>query len=168
MKNLRSYIAIITVALVFCAANINAQNNSDIPNAVTAAFAAKYPKAEIKSWNLVNDLYVAKAKDENGKYSASFDKSGAWVKTTIKYSWPWHLKPEVKAGFKKSKYSAWHIYAVNKVEKPTGEFYEILIDDANHKISAFHQELLTTNWLLEFKANGEFITERNINDSPAL
>jgi hypothetical protein len=164
MKSLKSYIAIIVVMILFCAnSTAQAKTVNDVPSAVANAFKTKYPNATVKNWDLADNIYTAKAKDEHGKYYASFDNNGNWVNTTIKYNWPGHLTPAVKKAFRNSEYSGWHIYGVNVIESPSGQSYQVLVDDANHKINSNHQELFTLDHLLEYKANGELMQDKSLN-----
>ncbi len=170
MKSLKSYTALIIIAMIACATSIFAQSNNgaDVPQNIAAAFKTKYPDAQVKSWITNNDGYTAKAKGSNGKYFASFDKSGNWTKTVTTYYWPGHLTPEVRNAFRKSEYGGWHIYRTNVVETPAGKFYQVLVDDSNHKINANHQELFTEDRLVEYKATGELVVDKNINYNPTL
>ena len=158
------------MVMIFCTNTIFAQSDSknNVPGAVITAFAAKYPKAEVKNWAIENDEYTAKAKGDNGKYFATFDKNGDWVKTVSKFNWPWHLTPVVRKAFKNSQYGAWHIYGINIVEKPSGQFYQVMVDDANHPVDAFHQNVSTQNRLLEFKSDGELVKEKNTDEIATL
>ena len=160
----------IILLMVICASHAIAQSNvnNPMPTAVTTAFTTKYPNATIKNWNVINDEYTAKAKDDHHKYYATFDKNGTWLKTTTKFNWPWHLSPVVRKAFKKSEYGAWHIYGINIIETPAGEFYQVLVDDANHQADALHQEIFTRNRVLEFKPDGELIKGNNINETSML
>jgi hypothetical protein len=170
MKKLRCYTALIMLVMIFCTSNIIAQSNNknEVPATVLAAFAAKYPNAAIKNWNVNNGEYIAKAKAGNRKYFATFDNKGAWIKTVSKFNWPGSLSPLVRKAFNKSKYSAWHIYEINLVDTPSGQFYQVMVDNTNPPIDAFHQDLQISDWLLEFKSNGELISERNITGRPLI
>lgn len=147
------------VLMAFYTSHVLAQNDRNIPETVIKAFAARYPKAEVKSWTVGNNGYTAKAKEGGHKYFATFDKNAGWIGTTTKVNWPWNLPPAIKIAFKKSKYGAWNIYTVNILESASGRFYQIVVDDRNHPVDIFHQELVNERRLLEFRSNGEFIKE---------
>jgi len=151
--------------MVFCTTFIFAQSNNknEIPATVQAAFTAKYPNAQVKDWDVANDQFTAKAKEASHKYFATFDKNGNWVNTVTKYNWPGHLSPPVKAAFKKSEYSSWHIYGINIVQSPAGQVYQVMVDDANHKINSNHQELFTVNHTIEYTQDGNQVKENIIN-----
>ena len=169
MKNLKSVKAFIIVLMMFYTSHITAQTNANnnVPANITTAFAAKYPKATIKNWKADNNCYTAKVRENGRKYYATFDQRGNWIKTTIKLNWPWKLSPAVRHAFNKSKYGAWHIYAVNNVETPSGQFYQLMVDNANHPIDAFHQDLITEDHSVEVRADGTLIKE-DITDNASL
>jgi len=170
MKVLKFLKALIIIVMISCTTQAIAQSNSktDVPSAVLAAFTAKYPNATIRSWNTGKNEYTAKAKEGSHKYFATFDKNGAWIQTVSKHNWPGSLSPAVKKAFNKSEYAAWHIYGVNIVDSPSGQVYQVMIDDSNHRINARHQEQFTDNRMVEFKSTGEFIGEKNITDTAML
>jgi len=170
MKNFKSYIAIIIVVMIFCATTVNAQfvDKNNVPANVTAAITAKYPKADVKSWQLTNGAYTAKVKEGGNKYFVTFDKNGAWVYTVSKHNWPGALSPVVKKAFNKSNYGAWHIYGVNIVDSPKGQIYQVMIDDSNHRVNARHNEIFTDNRMVEFKSTGEFVGEKDVVDTAML
>jgi len=160
MKNLRSIKALFIVLMMFYTNHITAQSiYKNIPPNVITAFTAKYPGAAVKGWDAANNVYTAKATESGHKYFASFDQNGKWLMTTTKVNWPWHLPTVIKTAFKKSKYGQWNIYTVKIVEKPSGQFYQIAVDDRNHPIDALHNSEATENRLVEFKADGEFIKD---------
>jgi hypothetical protein len=162
MKNSISIKAFFIVLTMLYTNHILAQANNNIPSVVTNSFAAKYPKAVAKSWKANSNQFTAKAEEGHLKYYATFDANGKWINTTTKVNWPWHLPPAIKSAFKNSKYGSWDIYTVRTVESPSGQFYQIIVDDRNHPIDAFHQEQMTENRLVEFKADGEFVKDRDI------
>ncbi len=170
MKNLKLYMATVVLAMIFCTSNIIAQSNKkiEIPTTILTTFASKYPKATVKNWSMNNNEYTAKAKEGGHKYYATFDENGRWIKTVSKYNWPWKLSPVVRKAFYKSEYGAWHIYGVHIIETPSGEFYQVLIDNTNQPADALHQSVLTVNKVVEYKSTGEFIKEKGTNETSML
>ena len=168
MKNLKLNIAGVILAITFCTTNVIDQsiNKNDVPANVLTAFTTKYPKADIKNWQVADNEYTVKIKEDGHKCYVSFDKDGNWLRTTSKFNWPWHLTPVVKKAFKDSEFGGWHIYGVNIIETHLGKFYQVLVDDANHPIDASHQEIFTENRIIEFKSTGEVVkTEATRNMS---
>ena len=160
MKESRSIKTLLMALMMFYANHIIAQSiYKNIPPVVITTFTVKYPGADVKNWSTGSNEYTAKAIKDGHKYYATFDQNGQWIMTTKKVNWPWHLPSEVKTAFRKSEYGSWNIYTVKIVEKPSGQFYQITVNDSNHPVDIFHDNLFTQNRVIEFKSNGEFIKE---------
>jgi hypothetical protein len=162
MKFIKSSIAFI-IALMFFASNIFAQSSANVPNSVSAAFTAKYPKAQIKKWSETNGSYVAEAKDGHQKFYASFDQSGNWLSTASKISWSWNLPSDVRASIRNSKYAAWKIDGIKKVDSPSDGFYQVCVDDHFLHRDGAHALAFTNNKVLNIKANGEIVAVTSIS-----
>jgi|SRR5471030_2701686 len=164
MKNLKSYIALVILLMIFCTSNIMAQAvmKNNIPDAVVAAFTAKYHKAEIKKWTVTNDGYTAKAKADGHTFYTTFDKNSQWVETTSKIAWSWDLPTDVKGALKHSKYAAWRVDKLKKVETPSGSFYQVLIDNLYLQPDADHAAF-ADNYVLSFKPDGELFGKKSIS-----
>jgi len=159
----------IIMLMIFSADNIFAQSGpkSNVPDAVLSAFAAKYPKAEIKKWNVNNDGFTAKAADGHQKFNATFDQSGQWLNTTSSVSWSWKLPSEVRAALKSSKYAAWRVDGIKKVETPSSGFYLVCVDNADLQPDGAHALVFTENKVVTFKPTGEISSAKSIQ-SPLL
>ena len=169
MKTSKIYIALSVILIMFTLSGIAAQSiSTNVPAAVTNAFIAKYPDAEIKHWNMLNSLYIAKVSAKNHNYTVAFNPNGDWVSTTEKINWPWNLPAVIKSALNKSKYKNWNIYNVKIVEKPSGQFYQVLVNDRNHPIDIYHQDLVTEQRIIEIKADGELIKEFAPADNASL
>jgi len=167
MKFLKSSIALIIV-MIFCVSNIFAQSTTTtVPNSVSAAFAAKYPKAELKKWSETSGSYIAEAKDDHQKFYASFDQSGNWLSTASKISWSWKLPSDVRTSLRNSKYAAWKIDGIKKVDSPSDGFYQVCVDDHFLHRDGAHALAFTNNKVLNIKANGEIVAVTSIS-SPLL
>jgi len=166
MKFLKSSIALI-IAMIFCVSNIFAQTSKNVPNSVSAAFAAKYPKAELKKWSETKGSYVAEAKDGPQKFYATFDQNGNWVSTASNISWSWKLPSDVRASLRNSKYAAWKIDGIKKVDSPADGFYQVCVDDHFLHRDGAHATAFTNNKVLNIKANGEIVAVTSIS-SPLL
>ena len=167
MKFLKSYSALIIIALILVASNTFAQSSNNIPNTVTAAFSAKYPKASIKKWSEANNSYTAVARDGGQKFYATFDQSGNWVSTASKIRWSWNLPSDVSASLRNSKYAAWKIDGIKKVDSPSAGIYQVCVDDRFLHRDGAHADVFTNNKVLNIKANGEIVAVTSIS-SPIL
>jgi hypothetical protein len=165
MKTLRYFIATIIIVMAI-SININAQdkNESVIPQVIISAFNNKYPNTEVKRWKIEDDRFIAKAIIKNSKSFAAFDKNGKWLNTVTKITWPWKLPKAVNAALNKTKYGNWHVYSMAKLERPSGNFYRIIVDDGNLTADPTRQFPLATDKLLEFKTDGTLINVVEINN----
>lgn len=152
--------------MVFCPPIIFAQTNvkNEVPPGVVAAFATKYPGAELKKWEITNNEYTAKAVEGRKKFYATFSKENNWVKTTSKISWSKNLPPLVNASLKKSLYASWKIDGIKKVETPDSVFYEVLVDNLYQQIDADHAGF-AENLVLNFKPAGELFEKKAISSA---
>lgn len=164
MKLLKSYKIGVIALMMFYSNHIWAQsNNNDIPQNVTSAFAAKYPGVNADKWRLTDNGYAAKAKIEGHTYTVDFDKTGNWVQSSTKINWPWKLPAAIKTGFNNTKYKNWNMYSVRLIDKPSGRYYQITVNDANHPVDAFHQEQYTDTRLVELRSDGEYVKDEHLN-----
>jgi hypothetical protein len=167
MKFLKSYSASIIIVMVFSATNIFAQSANNIPNCVVTAFAAKYPRAQIKKWDDVNGAYTAKATDGHQKFYATFDQNGNWISTAAKINWSWSLPSEIQSSLRNSKYAAWKIDGIKKVDSPSAGLYQVCLDDHFLHRDGAHALAFTHNKVLNITADGQIIAEKSIS-SPLL
>src|SRR5580692_687605 len=122
MKNLKLFTITLTMLMVILSINSIAQvtNSNVIPQSVLTSFTAKYPGANVKSWQTEHGNYVAKAIINDQKCFATFDENGTWINTLSKIKWSQDLPKEVLASYKATKYRSWHIDYLVKVESPLG------------------------------------------------
>jgi putative PepSY-like beta-lactamase-inhibitor len=167
MKNLRLYTITLTLLMVVLSMNTIAQVSSSkaIPQTVITSFNAKYPGAGVKSWKIENGKYVAKAIVDNHKCFVTFDINGNWLNTMSKIKWTWTLPKEVYESYKKTKYRAWHIDYLTKIEMPSGDFYQVIVDDSNQQPDPDHALLFASDKLLEFKPDGTLAKTLDITDN---
>src|ERR1700753_1629756 len=148
MKSLKLYNVLIIIMMITCTTTIFAQSANNVPNAVSAAFTSKYPKAEIKKWSKANENFIAEAKDGHQKFYATFDQNGNWVSTATKISWSWKLPSTVQATIHNSKYAAWKIDGIKKVDSPTEGLYQVCVDGHFLHRDGAHAGAFTNNKVL--------------------
>lgn len=91
-----------------------------IPAEVTDSFKAKYDNASGVSWKDKITSFQADFKQGNKEMRAAFSSNGEWIKTETKHSYE-SLPPDVKDGFKKSKFADLTIIEVLQVEEKDKE-----------------------------------------------
>ena len=112
----------IIIALVLLALPLTAQKN--VPEAVTAAFAKRFPAATNIQWEKESAKeYEASFKLEGVSVSASYSPNGDWLETetTIKTS---ELPAEVSSAFAAAVKNG-SITGASRTESPKGTTYEV-------------------------------------------
>jgi hypothetical protein len=143
-----------------------AKDQSNIPQAVVSSLNNKYPNAIIRKWEVQDNAYTAKTIVNGHKYFATFDKSGNWVSTVSNVNWAYKMPEVINSAYQKSPYNNWSVYFAKKVEKPSGEFYQLLVDDVNLHVGINHQLVYTQDKMLEFKADGMLTGIKDITFDP--
>jgi hypothetical protein len=167
MKDLKKFVAALIVMVSFSSAVFaDAPANNNIPAVVAASFNKKYPGAQVKTWHTKNSVFTAKAVINNHKYFVAFDKNGNWLNTTSNIPWQWNLPKNINTAYNKTQYNNWNVYYAKKVEKPSGEYYQIMVDDTNLHIGQNNRPLYNTDKLLEFKADGTLAMIKDITENP--
>lgn len=168
MKNLKLLTGAALILLLLSSVLTRAQssNSKSIPQNIIAAFNTKYPKAAIKKWKAESGKYTIKAMIGKKQCFVQFDTTGTWISTVTKITWPWKLPKAVNSSYNKTKYWTWHISKMMRVEKPSGIYYEVIVDNGNQMTDASHQSVVLTNKLLQFKADGTLSATTDISDNP--
>jgi hypothetical protein len=97
-----------------------------VPPAVTEAFRARYPHAEIVAWKDEVTSFEARFTLNGFVMTADFNARGEWQNSEKKIGLS-DLPTVVKDGFKKSKYSDWKIISVVEIDK-NGESLQYRIE----------------------------------------
>ena len=143
-----------------------AKSETNIPQVVMLSLNNKYPGAIVKKWTVQGNVYTAKAVVDGHKYFATFDKHGNWISTASNVNWAYKMPKVINSAYQKSPYNNWTVYFAKKVEKPSGEFYQLLVDDVNLHVGINHQLVYTQNKMLEFKADGMLTGINDITFNP--
>jgi len=136
--------------------------NNKVPEAVVSSFNSKYPNVQVKSWKTHDQMYTAKIIMDRKKAFASFDASGNWINTVSKVSWTWDLPKPVNNGFKNSTYRSWNIYDIHQIEKPSGVYYQLTVNNANSTEIAYSAGHFATERQIEFNTEGALTATRDL------
>jgi hypothetical protein len=167
MKNSKCYrlIAIMVMVLTTTFSFAGNKDENTVPAVVVASFNTKYPDAKLEKWQVKDDGYTAKAIIDHHKYFATFDKNGNWVSTASTISWSWSLPATIKAAYNKSTYNSWNIFESKKIEKPSGEFYQLWIKSRTVSTLYPHPYLTRSQKLLDFKTNGQLAAVHDVAEN---
>lgn len=102
-----------------------------IPGDVTDSFKVKYENAAGVSWKDRLSSFQADFKVEDKEMKALFSSRGEWIKTETKHTYS-SLPPEVKDGFKKSKFADLNVLDVTQLDDRDNQTqYRIVIKKNN-------------------------------------
>lgn len=86
-----------------------------VPAAVTEAFKEKYPATKNAEWKDKLSAFQVSYEMDGGKYNSKFTSKGEWLQTEKEIDEA-TLPADVKEGFDKSKFTAWELRSVTKIE----------------------------------------------------
>jgi uncharacterized membrane protein YkoI len=121
--------------LYACTAAATYAQGIKAPDAITKAFAAKFPGATEVKWGKESAKeYEAEFKLNNTTVSANFNTDGSWTETETKIPVP-DLPSPVSAAIT-GKYPGAVIAIAEKVEKPGKVYYEVQLKTSGKKKEA--------------------------------
>ena len=120
---------VIYFALLVAVSSVNAQFRK-IPAEVTDSFKVKYENASAVSWKDKLTSFQAEFKQGDKEMRATFSSTGEWIKTETKHDYE-SLPPDVKDGFKKSKYADLIPVEVMQVDEKDNEIQYRLVVKIN-------------------------------------
>ncbi len=95
------------------------------PNAVQAAFQAKYPGVTVYDWEFEYGLYKAEYRSDGKNYESWFEADGTWVRTESDYYSP---LPQPVQDYLTANYPDYRTEDVDWVETPTGNYFLIELE----------------------------------------
>ena len=128
--------------------SVNAQFRK-IPGDVTDSFKVKYENASGVSWKDRLSSFQANFTLGDKEMKALFTSKGEWIKSETKYDYN-SVPPDVKDGFKKSKYADMDIMDVTQIDDKDGQTqYRIVVkkNDFNKRSLIFSKsgQLISDN-----------------------
>jgi len=158
MKNLKVKTIIIIAAMGMISYNTMAQkSNNDVPQAVLAAFSAKYPQVQLKGWKTKDKMYIASFVMDSKKYKASYSDNGDWLNTVRNIRHTSSLPDQARIYLKKSSYASWHIDNMQKLATPLQNMYQVEVDNASGNKILYEDAVSFEDKMLCFNDNGELI-----------
>ena len=98
---------------------------NQVPQSIRQTFKAKYPDANVKSWEKKNETYIGKFRWNKKKYEVTFDANGKWIKTVRALKWE-EVPESVKIAYNKSMYTQWRKDNITQVDSSSGSIVYIL------------------------------------------
>jgi hypothetical protein len=127
-----------------------------VPQAVSAAFAARFPDAHVRKWSPCPQGFMAMFKRKWKKVYAYYAPDGTWKATETPVNWTWNLPDAVRKAYKKSDYAAWKVEHIKKVDQADEPLY---ILDVNSSVlyDADHSYVYAEEWVIFFNQRGELV-----------
>lgn len=98
-----------------------------VPAAVTEAFKEKYPDTKNAEWKDKLSAFQVSYEMGGGKYNARFTGKGEWLQTEKEIDEA-ALPAGVRDGFDKSKFTAWELKSVSRIESKDNQVqYRLLV-----------------------------------------
>lgn len=136
--------------------------NVTVPQKVQTAFSAKFPQAQLKSWNIENGQYVANFTSDNRESEATYDPAGNWVSTLTIYRHLFkHLTPVMRDELRNSVYSSYHLDQVKSLQMPNMDMLLLNLDNDNGNISAYENTGFVDMSAVYFSHAGKLIKAIN-------
>jgi len=126
------------------------------PQAVSTAFAARFPNAQVKKWEERTEGYIADFKLNGQKLFAYYAADGNWKGTETSIKWSRNLPEAVRQAWKNSDYAAWYILKIKKIETPEQPLYVLDVNNGPLLNSEKHDAFLE-EYALFFSEKGELV-----------
>jgi len=133
-------IIVLVAAMGAISFHTEAQNSKNVPQALAAAFTAKYPEAQLKRWKNDHNIYSAVFLMNNKKYQASFADNGTWIKTARNIRHISNLPAEVRSFLKTNGYASWHIDNMTRLRTPVQNTYQVEVDNASGNVKWIYED----------------------------
>lgn len=126
------------------------------PQAVTAAFAARFPNVQVKKWSEQQQTYYATFRLKGKKTFAYYNPDGSWKATEYKMKWSWNLPPKVRQAWKNSDFAAWYLMDIKRIETPDQTLYALHVN-SSPLLDADHNQIDKEEYELFFNTNGDLV-----------
>ena len=127
--------ALPTLLMLSLSMNASAQNMSDteVPQAVKAAFLKQFPKAEHAKWEMEDKKdYEVNFKQAGVEWSAKYDASAKWMET--EHSVKVDALPEAVRKALTANYGTHKVEAAEVAETPEGTVYEVDLEKGKEEL----------------------------------
>jgi hypothetical protein len=108
---------------------------------VLTSFDLKYPSAENIVWRMEQDYYIARFTLISRAVDAWFDNEGRWLLAVKEHPFE-QLGGKISEAFRNSRYAAWNVEAVNKLERlDIGDIYVVSVANGRQCIDIYYSRL---------------------------
>ena len=124
-----------------------------LPQNIAPSFAAKYPNAKIKKWEMRNEQYIVDFTDDRNKCAAYYSPGGGWIKTEVSIPWTKDLPMAVRKSVQNSGYGQWRVDGIKEVMTAGQPLYVLHVDDGD-SLDSDHYDAFKKDYMLSFTADG--------------
>ena len=118
-----------SVVLTSCSDDDDDIRVKDVPNAVLAAFEAKYPNVQRAEWDQKKGYYVADFWQEGMETHVWMNNGAEWKMTELDLGTNLGLLPDaVQSAFLNGQYANWRVDDIDKFERTDRTFYLLEIE----------------------------------------
>jgi hypothetical protein len=126
------------------------------PQAVTTAFAARFPNVQVRKWAEKQQTYFATFRWKGKKTSAYYAPDGSWKATEVLMHWSWNLPETVRQAWRHSDFSAWYLMDISKIETPDGMLYALHVNNSP-LLDSDHAQIDHDEYEIFFNEKGELV-----------
>lgn len=130
------------------------------PQAVTSAFASRFPHVQVKKWSEQQQTYYATFRLKGKKTFAYYSPDGTWKATEFKIKWSWNLPKKVKQAWKNGDFAAWYIMDIKRIETPDQTLYALHVN-SSPLLDADHNQIDREEYELFYNENGDLVRKVN-------
>jgi hypothetical protein len=156
LQNMKKLIILIAIAMFSETMIAQANKIVEPPQPVSAAFASRFPNAQLKKWELRKEGYIADFRLDGRKLFAYYAADGSWKGTETPIKWTKNLPAAVKEGWRNGDYSAWTVLDIKRIETPEQPLYTLHVNNGN-LLDANKHDAYLEEYVLFFNEKGEMV-----------
>jgi hypothetical protein len=149
--------AFLIAAMGMISVSAMAQKNVQVPTAVNTAFANQYPQASLKTWNMSDGEYVAMFRYNKRDWKAFYSADGNWLSSERNIRHMATLPYSVRATLKQSKFAAYHVDHMARLQTPERNMYLLKVDNNGGQMTAYENAGSVDAETLYFSERGRLI-----------
>jgi len=149
-------IAFFSDAMIAQARPVPNHNEVTPPQAVSSAFASRFPNVEAKKWSEQQQTYYATFRWNGKKTFAYFAPDGTWKATEMPMKWSWNLPPAVRNAWKNGDFAAWYLADIKKIETPDRTLYALHVNNSP-LLNSDHSQIDHEEYELFYNEQGDLV-----------
>jgi len=161
MKNIIKTIMLVAV-MGLISFNTFAQKTDGVPQNVLAAFAAKYPGAQVKNWKEKKGISTVKFTMDGKKYQATYSQEGNWLMTERTLRHISSLPQDVRLFLKTNGYASWNVDDMKKIHLPGQDEFRLHVDNHSGSPFRYNDAVSADDRMLSFDVRGKLLNVKEL------